>query len=66
MMSFRIFKFLSSMAIFVSFCSVIAIVISLMWWFLPICDESCMLIGRWIISGIITSLLIATRKLIIN
>ena len=62
----RIFNILSSMAIFVLFCSIIAMAISLLWWFFPVCNESCMLVGRWIISGIITSWLIATRKLIIN
>lgn len=61
-----VFKLISSVAIFMLICSLIAMVVSVLWWLFPICSQSFMFSGRWVISVAITSWLLVTRRLIIN
>lgn len=56
----------SSMAIVCLVCAFIAIIISGLWCLFPICHESYMIRGRWIVSAVITFWLLATRRLVVN
>lgn len=64
MMAIR--KIISSTAIFMLICSLIAIIVTVGWWIFPVCSESVMLMGRWIIGTAITLLLLATKTITIN
>ena len=59
-------KIISSVAIFVLICSLIAMIMTVLWWLFPICSKSLMFFGRWIISITVTLWLLATRRLVIN
>ena len=59
-------KIISSTAIFMLICSLIAILVTVGWWIFPVCSESVMVTGRWIIGAAITLLLLATKTITIN
>lgn len=59
-------KLLSRIAIFMAVCALVAVLVTVFWWMLPLCSEQFMQIGRWVIACGVTLWLIVTKKLIIN
>ena len=57
---------ISSIAVFVTIWAVLASIITIMWWLMPIVPESFMLNARWGISAAIICWLLGTRRLTIN
>ena len=59
-------RYVSSIAIFMAICTIIACLVTTIWWIIPIGSESNMRIARWGIGAFITMGLIASHKITIN
>lgn len=57
---------ISSVAVFVAIWAILAIIVTVVWWMLPIVSESFMLSARWVVGAVIMCWLLITRRLTIN
>ena len=58
--------FISTVAIFTLLCTLIAIVLTIIWWVCPFCAVNYIVIARWPVAVIVILYLIFTKRIIIN
>lgn len=59
-------RLISSIAVFVAIWAMLACIITIAWWLMPLCAETTMLYARWMISAVLLLWLLKSKHLKIN